>query len=123
LHFVDLVVSIVVVAILFAVLFKALPDVRLAWRDVWVGAFATSVLFTLGKILIGLYLGRSGVGSAFGAAGSLVVVLAWIYYSAQIFFFGAELTKAYAHYHAPAVAPTANAVSVTDEVRRERRAA
>lgn len=123
LHLVDLVVSIVVVAVLFAVLFKALPDVRIAWRDVWVGAFATSVLFTFGKILIGLYLGRSSVGSAFGAAGSLVVVLAWIYYSAQIFFFGAELTKAYVHYHVPAVAPTANAVSVTDEVRRERRAA
>jgi len=123
LHLVDLVVSIGVVAILFAVLFKALPDVRIAWRDVWVGALATSVLFTFGKILIGLYLGRSSVGSAFGAAGSLVVVLAWIYYSAQIFFFGAELTKAYAHYYALAVAPTANAVSVADEVRRERRAA
>ena len=122
-HIVDLVVSIVVVAVLFATIFKILPDVRIAWRDVWIGAFATSVFFTFGKILIGLYLGRSSVGSAFGAAGSLVVVLVWIYYSAQILFLGAELTKAYAHQHAPAVVPTADAVPVKDEVRRVERAA
>ena len=123
LHLVDLVVSIAVVAVLFAMLFKVLPDVRIAWRDVWIGAFATSVLFTVGKILIGLYLGRSSVGSTFGAAGSLVVVLVWIYYSAQILFFGAELTKAYAYRYGPAVVPTADAVRVTDEVQREERAA
>jgi membrane protein len=122
-HIVDLVVSVVVVAVLFATIFKVLPDVRIAWRDVWIGAFATSVFFTFGKILIGLYLGRSSVGSAFGAAGSLVVVLVWIYYSAQILFLGAELTKAYAHQHAPAVVPTADAVPVKDEVRHVDRAA
>ena len=81
------------------------------------------MFFTFGKILIGLYLGRSSVGSAFGAAGSLVVVLVWVYYSAQILFLGAELTKAYAHRYAPAVVPTADAVPVKDEVRRVEHAA
>jgi membrane protein len=122
-HAVDLVVSIAVVAILFAMIFKILPDVRIAWRDVWIGAFATSVLFTIGKILIGLYLGRSGVASAFGAAGSLVIVLVWIYYSAQILFLGAELTKAYVRRHTQDVIPTAEAVPVADKVPRGRRAA
>jgi membrane protein len=111
----DFVVSIAAVAVLFAMIFKILPDVRIAWRHVWVGAFATSILFTVGKILIGLYLGRSSVASAFGAAGSLVVVLVWIYYSAQILFLGAELTKAYARHLTPVVLPTEDAVRVTDE--------
>ena len=123
LHGVDLVVSIGAVALLFAMIFKILPDVRIAWRHVWVGAFATSILFTVGKILIGLYLGRSSVGSAFGAAGSLVVVLVWIYYSAQILFLGAEITKAYARRFAPALAPTADALPVTEERARAERAA
>ena len=123
LHGVDLVVSIGVVAVLFAMIFKIMPDVRIAWRDVWVGAFATSILFTVGKILIGLYLGRSGIGSAFGAAGSLVVVLVWIYYSAQILFIGAELTKAYAQQRTPAVVPTAEAVLVEDQRKDQSRAA
>ena len=122
LHAVDLVVSVAVVAVLFAMIFKILPDVRIAWGDVWVGAFATSVLFTVGKILIGLYLGRSGVASAFGAAGSLVIVLVWIYYSAQILFLGAELTKAFARRHARAVVPTADAIAV-GRLPRGRRAA
>jgi len=117
LHGLDLVVSISVVALLFAMIFKILPDVQIAWRHVWIGAFATSVLFTVGKMLIGLYLGRSGIGSAFGAAGSLVVVLVWIYYSAQILFLGAELTKTYARWHMPAVVPTEEAVLATDERR------
>jgi membrane protein len=123
LHAVDLVISIAVVAVLFAMIFKILPNVRIAWRDVWVGAFATSVLFTIGKILIGLYLGRSSVASAFGAAGSLVIVLVWIYYSAQILFLGAELTKAYVRRHAPAVIPTAEAVPVDDKAPPGRQAA
>jgi membrane protein len=123
LHGVDLVVSIGVVAVLFAMIFKIMPDVRIAWRDVWFGAFATSILFTVGKILIGLYLGRSGIGSAFGAAGSLVVVLVWIYYSAQILFIGAELTKAYAQQRTPAVVPTAEAVLVEDQREDQSQAA
>jgi membrane protein len=82
---------------LFAVVYKVLPRVKIAWRDVWVGAAATSVLFTIGKFLIGYYLGTSSVASGFGAAASLVVLLVWVYYSAQIFLFGAEFTWVYAH--------------------------
>ena len=73
--------------------------VRIAWSDVWIGAFATALLFTVGKTLIGLYLGRASFESAYGAAGSLIVVIVWVYYSAQIFLFGAEFTHVYAHTH------------------------
>ena len=89
-------VSLGVTTLLFGVIFKVLPEVKLAWRDVWPGAALASLLFTVGKFLIGLYLGNSGVGSAYGAAGSLIVLLIWIYYSAQILLFGAEFTKVYA---------------------------
>jgi hypothetical protein len=78
-------------------IFKFLPDAEIAWRDVWLGAFVTALLFSLGKFLIGLYLGNSTVGSSFGAAGSLVLLLLWIYYSAQILLFGAEFTQVYAN--------------------------
>jgi membrane protein len=88
-------VSVLVITVLFALIFKFLPDVHVSWRDVWIGAFATSVLFTVGKILLGLYIGWASVGSVYGAAGSLVVVLVWVYYSAQIFLFGAEFTHVY----------------------------
>ena len=87
--------SFVIITFMFAVIYKLLPDVKLAWRNVWTGAAVTAVLFTLGKTLIGLYLGRSTVGSVYGAAGSLIVILLWVYYSAQIVFFGAEFTKVY----------------------------
>jgi membrane protein len=97
LQIVNLVISVGVITVLFALIFKFLPDVRIAWRDVWMGAFVTSLLFSLGKTLIGLYLGNSAVGSTFGAAGSLVLLLLWIYYSAQILFFGAEFTQVYAN--------------------------
>lgn len=88
--------SFALVTVLFALIFRMLPDTDVDWRDVWVGAVVTAILFTLGKYLIGLYLGTSSVGSAYGAAGSLVVLVVWIYYSAQILFFGAELTQVYA---------------------------
>ncbi len=81
----------------FAMIYKTMPRARVAWRDVWVGAAVTSVLFLIGKSLIGLYIGSSGITSAFGAAASLIVVLLWVYYSAQIFLFGAEFTWAYSH--------------------------
>jgi hypothetical protein len=84
-------------------------DVHLAWRDVWIGAAMTSLLFTLGKFLLGLYLGYSGVTSAYGAAGSLVVVLLWVYYLALIFFFGAEFTQVYASVYGAGVEPADNA--------------
>jgi membrane protein len=94
-------VSLAVITVLFALIFKYLPDAHpaIAWKDIWVGALITAALFTLGKFGIGLYLGRSSVGSAYGAAGSLVLLLVWVYYSAQILFFGAELTQVYARRH------------------------
>ncbi len=92
----NFVLSFVVIMIMFAAIYKVLPDVQIGWRDVWIGAAFTALLFTIGKFLIGLYLGRSSPASAYGAAGSLVVLLLWIYYSAQILFFGAEFTQVYA---------------------------
>jgi membrane protein len=92
---VNILVSFCFIALLFAMIFKLLPDTRVAWRDVWVGAALTALLFTAGKYLLGLYIGQSGVTSTFGAAGSLVLVLLWVYYSAQILLFGAEFAYAY----------------------------
>jgi membrane protein len=89
-------VALVMATLLFAAIFKVLPAVRLAWRDVWIGALVTGVAFTFGKVLIGLYIGRSGVTSTFGAAASLITILLWIYYSSLILLFGAEFTKVYA---------------------------
>jgi membrane protein len=86
--------------LLFTLMFKLLPDAKVAWRDVALGALLTAVLFTVGKLLIGLYLGKSAIGSAYGAAGSLVVLVVWIYYSAQVLFFGAELAHTQAEYRA-----------------------
>lgn len=91
----NFVVSLGVISVLFALLYRFLPDRRLEWRDVWIGAVATSVLFTIGKQLIGLYLGRSSTASSYGAAGSVVIVLLWVYYSSQIVLIGAEYTRAY----------------------------
>jgi membrane protein len=88
--------SFAVIACLFAVIFKALPEVALSWSDVWIGAIFTAVLFSVGKVAIGLYLGRSEVPSGFGTAGSLIALLLWVYYSSQIFFLGAEFTRQYA---------------------------
>jgi membrane protein len=89
----DLIASFAVTTLLFALVYKIIPRVRIRWRDVWAGAAVTAALFALGKFLIGLYLGRASPASAFGAAGSLVVVMVWVYYSAQIFLLGAEFTK------------------------------
>jgi membrane protein len=108
------VVSLALITLLFAMIYRFLPDVRIAWRDVWVGAAATSLLFTIGKFLIGLYLGRSSVASVFGAAGSLVIVLLWIYYSTQILFFGAEMTQVYARHRGSQIVPDKDAVKVRE---------
>ena len=91
---VNFLVSFGFTTVLFAMIFKVLPDVPLTWRDVWEGALITALLFTVGKSLIGLYLGRSAIGSSFGAAGSVIIILIWIYYSSQILLFGAEVTQA-----------------------------
>jgi membrane protein len=96
LRIVSLVISFGLLSVLFAVIYKVLPDTRLAWRDVIVGGVATALLFTIGKYLIGLYIGSSSTATSFGAAGALAVVLLWVYYSSQIFLFGAEFTRAYA---------------------------
>jgi membrane protein len=95
----------IIYTLLFAVIYKVLPDVQIAWKDVWWGAIITGVLFEIGRYLIGLYLGRSSVGSPYGAAGSLVALLVWIYYAALIFFFGAELTQARAGFHGRRLRP------------------
>ena len=95
---VNAVFSFVVVAVLFASIYKWLPDPRIAWRDAIVGAAVTAALFTLGKFVIGLYLGNSNIASGFGAAGSLIAILLWVYYSSQIFFMGAELTRVFTEY-------------------------
>lgn len=96
----EIVISLPVLTGLFALLFKYVPDAQIHWRDVWLGAGVSAVLFTLGKTAIGYYIGHASVGSAYGAAGSLVVLLVWVYYSALLFFFGAEFTHAWAaHQH------------------------
>ena len=102
---INFVVSFGVITLLFAMIFKLLPDVKIAWRDVWIGAMLTALLFNLGKFLLGLYLGRSSVTSAYGAAGSLVIVLLWVYYSAQILFFGAKFTQLYASQYSSHLEP------------------
>lgn len=93
---IDFLATLIFTTVVFAMIYKTMPRARVDWSDVWIGAAVTSLLFTIGKLLIGLYIGKSGVTSGFGAAGSLVVVLVWVYYSAQIFLLGAEFTWAYA---------------------------
>jgi membrane protein len=112
---VNLIFSLVVITGLFALIFKVLPDAHTAWRDVWVGAALTSVLFTIGKFAIELYLGKSNVGSSYGAAGSLVLVLVWVYYSVQILLYGAEFTQVYANLMGQQIQPTAEAKIVDPE--------
>jgi membrane protein len=107
LHAFNFVFSLAVITVLFALMFKFVPAARISWRDVIVGAIGTALLFTIGKFLLALYLGKAGVGSAYGAAGSLVAVIVWVYYSAQIFFFGAEFTHVYALHHQPPEAKAA----------------
>jgi membrane protein len=103
------VLSLAVIAVLFALIFKVVPDAEIRWRDVWVGALVTALLFTLGKLLIGLYLGKSTFASSYGAAGSVVALVVWVYYTAQVVFLGAEFTQAYARRFGSRIAPSANA--------------
>jgi membrane protein len=103
----DFALSFLLITLLFAVVYKVLPDVDIAWTDVWVGSAITAILFTLGKFLFGMYLARSTIRSAYGAASSLAIILVWVYYSAQIFFIGAELTQVYANRYGSRVKPRA----------------
>ena len=107
------ILSLAVITLLFGMMFKILPDANIAWRDVWIGAFITALLFTLGKFALGFYLGRSGVASSYGAAGSLIVLLLWVYYSSQVVFFGAEFTQVYANRFGSHVTPSSNAIAVS----------
>ena len=113
------VISLTVITGAFALIFKLLPDVRIAWRDVWLGAAVTSLLFTIGKFLIGLYLGKRAVASAYGAAGSLVIIVVWVYYSAQILLFGAEFTKVWTKRRGSGFEVEKTAKPVTAEARAE----
>jgi membrane protein len=113
-HALDVGVSFIFVTLLFALIYKFLPDARIHWKDVWIGAALTAIMFTVGKSLIGLYLGSSGATSIYGAAGSLITVLLWVYYSALIFFLGAEFTQVYATEYGSGVSPAKNA-QVVDE--------
>jgi membrane protein len=105
LQIINFLVSFAIVTLLFAMIYKLLPDKPVRWGDVWIGASITSLLFTIGKFFIGLYLGKSDVGVAYGAAGSLVVILIWVYYASQIFLFGAEFTAVYAESGASQTSP------------------
>jgi membrane protein len=112
-HELNLVVSFVVVTVLFAIVLKVLPDAKVRWRDVWLGAAVTALLFTLGKYALGLYLEKGNVTTGYGAAGSLLVVLLWVYYAAQILLFGAALTRSWALCCGGGIEPTRNAVALT----------
>lgn len=117
---INAVVSFVIVTALFAGLFKFVPDVVVRWSDVWLGALITTVLFTFGKFLLGWYLGREGATSEFGAAGSLVVILLWVYYTSQILIFGAEFTRVYALRYGGGAKPRADAMLIqADELTRQ----
>lgn len=111
LRVIETTISLSVITLLFAMIFKWLPDAKVAWRDVWFGATTTAVLFTVGKSLIGVYLGRASVGSAYGAAGSVVVLLVWVYYASLIVFFGAELTHVRSQRRHGRAPPTEHAVA------------
>jgi membrane protein len=126
-HVLEIAVSLLVLTFVFALFYKYVPDAEIGWRDVWLGGLITAVFFTLGKTAIGFYLGQASVGSAYGAAGSMVVLLVWVYYSALIMFFGAEFTHVWATRHGdvtpqphavPGAAPQTKSEAATDRTRR-----
>jgi membrane protein len=116
---INFVVSIGVITCLFALIFRYLPDAKVKWRDVWLGAIVTGVLFTIGKFALSFYLGRASTTSVYGAAGSLVALLIWVYYSGQILFFGAEFTQVYAKFYDTGIKPAANALPMTEQDRAQ----
>jgi membrane protein len=123
LHLLNFVVSLLLLGAIFAAIYKILPDTRLRWRDVVVGALVTALLITIGKMAIGIYIGTSGIASSYGAAGSVLAALLWIYYSAQIFLFGAEFTRAYADVHTARRSNKGQFAQATKPVENEQSAA
>ena len=121
LQIVHFIVSLGLIAFVFAAIYRFMPDARISWKDVVIGGVLTAILFNVGKFLIGLYLGQSSVTSVYGAAGSLVTLLLWIYYSSLIFFFGAELTQVYATRFGSGVTPSENAQPAAPEIQRGKR--
>jgi membrane protein len=111
-HVVHGVLSFAITTLLFTLMFKIIPDARVRWRDVWLGGAVTAVLFTVGQVGIGLYLGKSSVGSSYGAAGSLMIILLWIFFSSCILFLGAEFTQVYANMYGSKIEPASNALDV-----------
>jgi membrane protein len=116
---VNFVISFGVTMFLFAMIFKVIPDVEIRWRDVWLGAVVTAAFFAIGRWAIGLYLGQSAMASTYGAAGSIIVLLVWVYYAAQILFLGAEFTQVYANKYGSRIVADEGAVPVTDEARAQ----
>jgi membrane protein len=114
---INFVISFGVITLLFATIYKYLPDVEISWHDVWIGGAFTALLFVIGRLLLGLYLGNSSTTSVYGAAGSLVVILLWVYYTAQILFFGAEFTQVYANRYGSHIVPDEDAMPLTEEAR------
>lgn len=118
-YVVNIIIIFVIITSLFAIIFKVLPDATIKWKDVIVGAAFTAFLFMIGKFLIGLYLGKSNVGLAYGAAGSIIVIISWVYYSSLILYFGAEFTKIYAIRHGAGIKPVDTAVFIIKRESRE----
>ena len=113
-HVLHFVLSLGVTTVLFSLMFKIIPDARIGWKDVWLGGFVTAVLFTIGQVGIGLYLGKTSIGSAYGAASSLMIVLVWVFFSSCILFLGAEFTQVYAEMYGSNIEPTDNAIRVPE---------
>lgn len=113
--------SLAVITAVFALIFKYVPDAIVKWRDVWLGAFVTAVLFTIGKLLLGLYLGKAAVGSAYGAAGSIIALVVWVYYATQIFLVGAEFTQVQARRRGAGIKPAPDAISTAEEPNTSKR--
>jgi len=121
-HILENAASFIVIALLFGMIFKILPDVKIGWRHVWLGAVVTALAFTIGKFLIGMYIGKGSVGSGYGAAGSIVILITWVYYSAQILYFGAEFTQVWATRHGFAIVPDEHAEPLDADKRPPRAA-
>lgn len=118
-YVINLILILVIITGLFAVIFKVLPDARIRWRDAFTGAFFTALLFLLGKVLIGVYLGKSKIGLTYGASASVIIILTWVYYSSIILYFGAEFTKVYTMRHGSGISPNSNAVFIIKREAKE----